>query len=101
MPFYSGFNCLHPTNPAYLSRTWVTVTYAELYSAVGSASDYRSRRDKFESQFGDITFVEVDHEFLRPFPSSHPNLHPQLTPLPLIQEWQLSVTGKMCTQSTD
>ena len=43
----------------------------------------------FEPQLGNITFVEIDHEIISTV----------ILPLPLIQEGQLSVTGKIiCTK---
>ena len=35
---------------------------AGLYSAAGSASDFRSRGRKLESQLGHIAFVEINQE---------------------------------------
>ena len=58
-------------------------------SAVGSASDCRSRGSEFEPQPGRITFVEIGHEIIIV----------AILPLPLIQEGQLSVTVEsMCTK---
>ena len=58
-------------------------------SAVDCASDCRSRGLEFESQPGHITFMGIDHEII---PMA-------IHPLPVIQEGQLSVTGKsMCTK---
>ena len=49
-----------------------------------------SRGQKFESQLHHITFIEIDHEII----------YAVILPLLLIQEGQLSVTGKsMCTST--
>ena len=47
-----------------------------------SASDCRLKGQKFESQLGLITFMEIDHEIIS-----------TIVFLPLIQEGQLLVTG--------
>ena len=51
---------------------------------MGSVSDYRSRSRKFESQLDHINFVGVDHDIISVV----------ILPFLLIQEGQLSVTGK-------
>ena len=53
-------------------------------SAVGSESNCGSRDRKFEPQPSHITFMEIDHEIISTV----------ILSLPLIQEWQLSVTGE-------
>ena len=55
-----------------------------LNSTVSSTSDCRSRDHKFKFQLGQITFLEIDSEIISKVNFS----------LPLIQEWQLSVTYK-------
>ena len=57
---------------------------AKLHSAVGSASDRRSKSHKFESLLGHIIFPEIDCEIFSSI----------ILPLWLIQERQLSVSGK-------
>ena len=52
--------------------------------ASGSASDYRSRGREFEYQPGHVTFAEIENETIS-----------TAIPLPLIQEWQLPVTGEI------
>ena len=53
-----------------------------------SASDYKSRGCKFESQPGHINFMEIDLE----------TIATAIFSLPLIQEWLLSATREnMCT----
>ena len=62
-------------------------TLGSIISMVNSTSDCRSRDHKFESELGHITFLEIDHAIM-------PMV---ILPLWLIQEGQLSVTGKsMC-----
>ena len=39
-------------------------SHAPSASAVNSASDCRSRGDKFESQLDNITFMEIDREII-------------------------------------
>ena len=63
-------------------------TSAGLHSVVRSGSDCRSRGDKFESQLGDITSMEMDHEIISKV----------ILPLLLIQEGQLSGERK-CTSA--
>ena len=62
---------------------------AGLHSSVGGMFDWRSRGHKFESQLCYITFVAIDHEIISTV----------ILPLPLIQEGQLSVTGKSTVES--
>ena len=63
---------------------------AGLHSAVGSASHFRSRGHKLESQFGLITSVDMIRN----------NFYGHPPPIPLVQAGQLSVTGEiMCTST--
>ena len=55
-----------------------------LHSTVSDASDCRSRGHNCESLLDHISFMEIDHEIISMV----------ILPLPLIQEGQLSVTGR-------
>ena len=67
----------------------MTITIeAGLPSAVGSGSDWESRDSWFEPRPGHI-FVEIYHEIISMV----------ILPLPLIQEGQVSLSGKsICTK---
>ena len=61
-----------------------------LHSTVGSKSDCKSRSHKFESQVNHITIMEIGNEVISKI----------ILPLQLIQERQLSVTGRSMCLST-
>ena len=77
-PSYTCLQCndsLEFTGTVSYTALWVSkikrvelavpdVVGAMFDSAVGSASDCRSRACEFESQPGLITFVEIDHEII-------------------------------------
>ena len=63
---------------------------AGLYHFVGSVSDCRSRSRKFHFHLAHTTFMEIDHEINSKV----------ILPLLLIQDGQLSATGKSMFTST-
>ena len=67
------------------------VDQACLCSRVGSAPDCGSRGHEFKPELSHTTFAKIDHEIIST----------AILSLPLIQEGQLSVTGKsMCALNT-